>query len=312
MVMLSYNDDSLSRLEVGDYSIPYADVTDIQNMFKRIRKYDAFGRPFKMICVSELGSKRGRPHFHLILSLPKYCVDTPYTPLNLEQHLYKTVLEYWSHNVGTNRKPIYKGNLTFHRGWRNGRLTYNYDLHYIIPYATDKGVASPAFYCLKYMLKVSDRERKLQQALKLNLSSQLYKFVYGTVKSRCFFSKGFGLIKSSYDYEARKKISSDMFDSDIVNHIRKGIIFSREHSNYPLYIHPDDGTTFPLSPYYRDYFLTYDDVLCFWEYSHRSPNSPKDNYFEGKYYHPSQLEKCISDFNRLCDIVDLSDVESIL
>ena len=44
------------------YSIRFADVTDVQKMFKRLRKKNAFGRPFRYLAVSELGSKKGRPH----------------------------------------------------------------------------------------------------------------------------------------------------------------------------------------------------------------------------------------------------------
>lgn len=313
MAMLSYNNDSLSRLEVNGFSIPFADIKDIQNTFKLIRKNDAFTRPFKYIAVSELGGKKGRPHFHLIISIPKYCVDDAYTPLNLEKLLYKELLKYWSHNVGSNRKPFYKPNLTYKQGWRNGRLTYNYDLHYIVPYATDKGVASAAFYCLKYMLKLSDREKRLQQALRLNLSDSLYNFVYNTVKSRKVASKGFGLIKSSYDYNSRKKITSDMYDSDIKFHIRKGIIFAREKSPFPFYLHPDDGSTFPLSPFYRKYFLTLDDALCFWHYKRTRDDKPQDDgYFEQDYTTIEQFNQAEKNFNRLLQIVDSEDIEYFL
>ena len=310
MVMLSYNEQSLSRLELNGYSIPYADLSDITNMFKRIRREDGFERPFKYFCVSELGSKKGRPHFHLLLSLPKWCVDNEFTPINLEKQLYEKVFYYWSHNVGSDKYPVYSPNCTFHSAWRNGKLYRNYDLHYIVPYATDKGVASPAFYCLKYMLKLSEREKRLQQALRLNLSPDMYKHVYSIVKSRYCFSKGLGLIRSSYSYNQRKKITSDMYDSDIVHHIRKGIIFSREKSSFPFYIHPDDGTTFPLAPFYCERFLSLDDKLAFWHYN--APADKKDNFVERQFLTVDQCEQAERNFERLINIVDSSDIETIL
>lgn len=67
---LTYNNDSLPQVCTSTgYTIRYADVTDVQNMFKRLRKRNAFGRPFRYFGVSELGSKRGRPHpfsYHIL------------------------------------------------------------------------------------------------------------------------------------------------------------------------------------------------------------------------------------------------------
>lgn len=60
---LTYNNDCLPNVGTSTgYSIRYADVSDVQNMMKRLRKRNAFGRPFRYFGVSELGSKRGRPH----------------------------------------------------------------------------------------------------------------------------------------------------------------------------------------------------------------------------------------------------------
>lgn len=60
---LTYNDESMPYLLTSTgYEIRYADVNDVQKMFKRLRKSNAFGRPFRYFGVSELGSQRGRPH----------------------------------------------------------------------------------------------------------------------------------------------------------------------------------------------------------------------------------------------------------
>lgn len=60
---ITYNNEMMPHLATSTgYDIRYADVSDVQNMFKRLRKRNAFGRPFRYFAVSELGSKKGRPH----------------------------------------------------------------------------------------------------------------------------------------------------------------------------------------------------------------------------------------------------------
>lgn len=60
---LTYNNESLPVLSVSSgYNIRYADVADVQKMMKRLRKSNAFGRPFRYFGVSELGDRKGRPH----------------------------------------------------------------------------------------------------------------------------------------------------------------------------------------------------------------------------------------------------------
>lgn len=60
---LTYNEDMIPKLTTSTgYDIRYADVSDVQRMMKRLLLSNAFGRPFRYYAVSELGSKRGRPH----------------------------------------------------------------------------------------------------------------------------------------------------------------------------------------------------------------------------------------------------------
>ena len=60
---LTYNNDMIPQIVTSTgYSIRFADVRDLQNMFKRLRKRNAFGRPFRYFACSELGEGRGRPH----------------------------------------------------------------------------------------------------------------------------------------------------------------------------------------------------------------------------------------------------------
>lgn len=77
---LTYNDEMMPRVTTSTgYDIRFADVSDVQNMFKRLRKRDAFGRPFRYFAVSELGKKRGRPHpfphhFHVASSRGRHFI----------------------------------------------------------------------------------------------------------------------------------------------------------------------------------------------------------------------------------------------
>lgn len=60
---LTYNNDMIPSVACSNgRSIRYAAVSDVQNMMKRIRLSNAFGRSFRWLAVSELGSSKGRPH----------------------------------------------------------------------------------------------------------------------------------------------------------------------------------------------------------------------------------------------------------
>lgn len=65
---LTYNNESLLWTDIGDYQIPYAELSDIQNLFHRLRKK---GYKFRVSYVTEYGSRRHRPHFHGILAVDK-------------------------------------------------------------------------------------------------------------------------------------------------------------------------------------------------------------------------------------------------
>lgn len=61
---LTYNKESLPHITTSTgYDIPYADIHDLQNCFKRLRKSNAFTRPFRYLAVSELGKSVVVPTF---------------------------------------------------------------------------------------------------------------------------------------------------------------------------------------------------------------------------------------------------------
>lgn len=282
---LTYNRDSLPHVKTSTgFSLPYADISDLQNMFKRLRKYNSFSRPFKYMAVSERGSKRGRPHFHVLFFLPKYDADSEYTPFNLEKLLYEKVLKEWRRNYGTSRKPIYKPLLTFKAVFKNGKLFSPYDLHFVHSSIDDTSSANVAFYVTKYMLKPSDKETKLQQALRLNLPEDEYFSIWNIVRSRFVCSKHFGLNLSPF---------GDI-DDKIYNHIRFGVKLS-ELDDFPKFFNPDSGNSFPLSKYYRSNGELYGLLDCLPRYFN-SPSSDIDSpsQYDDKDY--NGLLKSFSDY----------------
>lgn len=226
-------------------ALPYADISHLQKMFKRIRKDNLFGRPFKAVYCTELGSRRGRPHFHVLFFLPKRKSDYPDTPLNLEDRLYHVVFDQWKVNVSTSRKyPVYEPLFTYRSKWRDNKLYCNYDLHYVKPTVTNDGVSNVAFYVTKYMLKPSTRVKRLQQALRLNLPELEYQSVWRRIRPRfdgsLFVGLGPGAVRSPFgDIE---------IDPDIYNYIDSCLDQSDE---FPMYFNPVDGKPMPLSRYYK-------------------------------------------------------------
>lgn len=121
--------------------------------------------------------------------------------MQLESVLYKQVLSHWSRNVGSNRKPVYKSLCTFVQRVISGKIKSTYDLHYVQPSSLDGSSSDVLFYVSKYMLKPSDKVRRLQQALKLNLPEDEYDSVWSVVKPRWVASLNFGF--GIYDFQCK-------------------------------------------------------------------------------------------------------------
>ena len=73
MVLLTYSNDMIPyHVCSTGYKVQYADFSDVTKMFKRLRKSNAIGRPFRYLVISERGGKKGRPHFHAIVYTKVY------------------------------------------------------------------------------------------------------------------------------------------------------------------------------------------------------------------------------------------------
>lgn len=286
---LTYNKESLPHLVTSTgYSIPYADIHDLQNCFKRLRKSNAFTRPFRYFAISELGKKRGRPHFHCLWFVPKYSDDSKETPFQLEGIMYDALLSEWRRNYGSTRSPIYKPLCTFQVLYRHGKRFCNYDFHFVRPLLGDDSEANVAFYCMKYMLKRSDRETRLQQALRLNLPEDEYDDTYSLVRSRYIVSKGFGL-------NGQKSPFGDMYyDEDIIAYLHSCVKSSKD---FPKFFNPVTGKSFPLSRYYKSKpeIFGYSDALDFY-FNSDSEHLDSVAEYDDKDY--SQLIKSVKDYEK--------------
>lgn len=269
MVSLSYNPESLSYYECSNgYQIPYAPISDLQNMFKRLRKHDAFGRRFRYFAVSELGSKKGRPHAHILLFLERLSDDTPFTPFNLEKVAWSAVLNEWRRNYATrvtksgkvvadNVHPDYKPCLTFIRKFRYGRIHSTYDLHLVLPSSTGT-TDDVSFYVTKYLCKDSKWVDKLKRNIYGHSETEEEALeAWSTVKPRAISSLNFGF--GIYDDLNPRKISrvkrleilSSLPSSDIV---RKAVSLSDRHGETsPRFYDLETGKPMPFARYWYSF-----------------------------------------------------------
>lgn len=224
----------------------------------------------------------------MIFFLPKYERDDFLTCQQLEHHLFRSVLDEWRRNYGSVRKPDYRPLCTYVRKVINGKVRTNYDLHYVNPRLSDGGIADVSFYVLKYMLKPSSREQKLQRALHLNLDEDEYNSVWSLVRSRCFYSLHFGL---SGDGKRKDWKPSQR----IVDYVKGCVQKSKRSSDYPQFINPVSGQHFPLSRYYKGFGDCYSvsDALDFY---YNDKKSRVDNVIMDDDYDVNQLFSKDADF----------------
>lgn len=246
-VTLTYNNEMIPRLtDSTGRTYQYADVKDVADMFKRIRKYNAFGRSFKYVGVIELGTKKGRPHFHLLLSLPKMKSDDVFDVLSLEKTLYDTIKSQWVRNVAISkckdgsirantRKPKYVPLFTYKKKCLNGRIYTNYDCHLIRDKFGDDGSASVGYYVCKYMLKPSKFVKSRYVQIFNELPPEEAKYVWSKVKTRSFRSLNFGANRSALAF------IHDCIDKSL-----------NDGYEFPQYFNPVSGNPSPLTRYYRN------------------------------------------------------------
>lgn len=223
MFTLTYNDESLIYTDIGEYHIAYPEFSDVQKLFKRLRRY---GYKFRYSYVSEYGSRRHRPHYHGIFALDKSLGD----PRTLEVKFSHLISAEWRRNYGDNFSPNYRSLYT--PVYKNCRCT-TFDFHYIEPIRGHDNDVS--FYVSKYITKYDKWIRAL--LLKIlqdpNISDEETSYLIKCLKPRCNISKDFGYWK----------------DHVIFSYIKKCAARKTEY-RYPQFFDINTGKSMPMSPYY--------------------------------------------------------------
>lgn len=247
MGMVSYNNASLPTLNVNDFCIRYADGADFSNMIRHIRLNNELP-DFRYFAVSEFGGKKHRPHWHFIVSIPKIHYADKYgrvhlsDAITLQEHLWAVFLKYWRRNYGSRKFPDWRPLLTY----KCVGTKRNYDLSFIDTLSGN--CEDAAFYATKYATKYDDYTDRLKSALYFNLPDNKFVDIWKIVRPRTLWSKGFG----------------DPYNPDVYDHVMKGIQYSIDSGSIlPLFINPNTGQTFPLSPYYQKKFMTKDQAVHF-------------------------------------------------
>lgn len=260
MVTLTYDNKHLPKLvtSLGEVFY-YADYKHIQSTIKRVRKY--FCRPFRFVATSERGGKRHRPHWHLILFVPKLPEDTPFTGKVLESELFDLFKLHWSKNIGTNRKPIYEPFFQYVRYFKRGRVQTNFDLHLIEPRLKADGkmdtMQDVSFYVSKYLCKYNDN--KLRIKVKNNYIADEAHYIIETIKCRRITSVSFG----SRDFSGHiASPDKRLFPQEAINLYVRGCIerSKQQKLEFPTFFYLE-GQNYPLSNYLKKKFLTMQDAL---------------------------------------------------
>ena len=240
MFTLTYNNESLPYVQYKDELIAYPEYSDIQRMFKRIRKLNSFGNSFLYAVVSEYGKKGHRPHYHGILAIPK---SDKRSPSRIEYDLKITLLNEWKRQ---NDNGIWQRLLTPIS--RYGSSTW--DLHYIENSAGHENDVS--FYVSKYLMKYQPWFITLYNEIKNDsyLSIEETNALLHKIKPRLYVSKSFGSWK----------------DPIIRNYILGCLSRSRNLLELPQFVDIFTGKKFLLSRYYRQHLMTIDDRLALQQY----------------------------------------------
>lgn len=320
MGTLTYRNETLPRITTSQgYEYRYAQHRDATNMIRRLRDNNAFGIPFKYLIVSERGSKRARPHFHILLLFKNDDIGPTRMDKWSFENTYKwTLFNEWKRKIsGTTRDAKYTNLCEYRESKQGRRIRRTYDFHWVDPRKTDSGITDAAFYVLKYMLKSSTHEEKIRQALMLNYwdaenfeiyeQSEAY-MLWNTIKSKKEFSLGFGL---GIDFSKQghcRKITEQICDEDILSYLKGCISDSKkQNTEYAYYYCPENLSTFPLANYYKKYGWIYSDEDEEYFYN-INPQRYEARYLIPENLTRDQLNKQISDFNRIVKFQEMEDI----
>ena len=317
MGTLTYKNNYLPRIELPEYEdrngylqpgykYRYAKYEDASLMMKRLREHNTFEIPFKYLIVTERGSKRARPHFHIIQMFPKSELKTYNDILNFEQKHKWTLLENWKRNLSHDKfNPLYVDLCEYVESWSRGKLRKTYDWHYVNPLLTKGGATDAAFYVLKYMMK-AQQELDTKRALLLNYGEDLGTHYWNKFRNRREYSLGFGLNVDWSKAGKDRTIKEEMCDQEIVDYLRKGVQRSiQERHEYAYYYCPENLNTFPLANYYKRYPFIYDNDLEFYEIN---PERYRKSIEAPDRLNESEINNQINKFEEILKLQEMEDI----
>lgn len=201
-VTLTYDNQHIPHVKLGDKIVYYSDYYHIQQLIKRLRNNNVLDRDFRYICVNEYGDTFNRPHFHLIFFVAKRKSDDVTTPFHIERTLFDNLHKYYSINVGTRKKPIYEPLFTYKARYTSQGLKSNYFVKYVNPSGSDVfyDIKESNVYVLtiQYLLSYINKSSKFEKSLldyidKFKFSDPiLYRKYRSLLRCSVHYSKGFG------------------------------------------------------------------------------------------------------------------------
>lgn len=191
-VTLTYDNDHIPVLRVGDKILYYANYKHIQNMFKRFRKNNVLDRDFRYLSVNEFGDSTKRPHFHLLIFVSKRDTDDVLTPFNIERLLFDNLRVYFSDNVGSLRAPVYDPLFTYVQRWQDGVLRSNYFVKYVDVEGESDTTYKTINYLIGYISKPQTIDKDIELLIENYTDDVTVRRFRNFVRSKVRYSKGFG------------------------------------------------------------------------------------------------------------------------
>lgn len=200
-VTLTYDDKHIPSIVLpNNERVFYSDYSDIQNLFKRIRKLNVFDRDFRYLCAIEYGDKNCRPHFHLLLYLAKKDTDDKQTPYQLECLIFDNLKKYYAINIGTRKQPKYEPLFTYAIRYTNEGIKTNFFVKYVEPIISNEAYNSEdneSFvktirYLIGYVNKGSAFDTTIEQHLQDIYDDTVRRKLSTILRSKFIYSKGFG------------------------------------------------------------------------------------------------------------------------
>lgn len=267
-ITLTYNNEHLPSITVGDREFAFADFGHLQDAIKRIRRRNLIFRPFRYLAVSEFGGRKGRPHFHLLLFVQKKEKDSYAFLTRLDKCVYDAFRSEWRVNVSRRADgkvdtfhPVYEPLYTHREKFVDGHVVCNFDCHRIVNSGTHHH-DSVGYYVTKYITKDSKYARSYYSQIaaecaRCGLDKEVARDAWNVVKPRMCKSLYFGLCPEDSPF-------GPWLNEEVTKKIAYGIQFAVDHKlQAPVWFDTVTGKTIPMAKYYLNKFITFKDAYYF-------------------------------------------------